>query len=94
MGHLCLHLSSHWEMPMEPDPEIMIRHLSELLKDMRLALASMEGGSHCGLDNPAADTLRSRILSRIANLEAEIAMFEAEIERESAPQTSWQLKRQ
>ena len=53
----------------------MIRHrpAHEVLEDLRLALSAMEEDSHRGLDGQAAEVLRSRILNRIAIVEAEIA---------------------
>jgi hypothetical protein len=53
----------------------MIRHRAtrEVLEDFRFALEVMEESEHSGLDDHAADVLRSRILSQIEKMKAHIA---------------------
>jgi hypothetical protein len=53
----------------------MIRHRPhrEVLEDLRYALEVMEENSHLGLDDPAANALRSRLLGQITKVEAAIA---------------------
>jgi hypothetical protein len=53
----------------------MIRHRAtrEVLEDLRFALEVMEESEHSGLDDHAADVLRSRILGQIERIKAHIA---------------------
>jgi hypothetical protein len=65
----------------------MIRHRSpqEVLEDLRFALEVMEENSHLGLEKPAADNLRGRILAQIAQVEAAIGGESARPTRSDSP---------